>query len=79
MNEFVNGLLIKKTTEKDPEFVKFRASIKRVEMLKFLDAKQEDWVNIDILESKDGTKLYAVVNNWKPKPKLEVDGEVVPF
>jgi len=63
--EFVNGLIVKAPNENAPDFVKCDISIKRVDLIEWLSSKSDDWININIKESKGG-KLYAEVNNWKP-------------
>lgn len=63
--KFVDGLITKKPHDKAPDFIKCNISIKRDELMQWLRNKEE-WVNIDIKESKNG-KWYAEVNDWKPK------------
>lgn len=63
--EFVDGLIIKAPREGAPDFVKGSISIKRAELIQWLQGKQDDWVNLDIKESRGG-KWYAAVNDWKP-------------
>jgi hypothetical protein len=64
--EFVNGLIVKAPHEKAPSFVKANISIKREELIEWLNSQQGDWVNVDIKESQGG-KWYAEVNDWKPE------------
>ena len=63
--EFVNGLIVKAPHEKAPDFVKADISIKRKDLIEWLNQKQDDWININIKVSKGG-KWYAEVNDWKP-------------
>ena len=67
--EFVDGLIVKAPHAKAPDFVKASISI-RVEALGlWLRAKHkagEEWVNLDVKESKGG-KWYAAVSTYKPK------------
>ena len=63
--EFVNGLIVKAPHEKAPDFVKADISSKREDLIEWLSNKQDDWININIKESKGG-KWYAEVNDWKP-------------
>jgi hypothetical protein len=68
--EFVDGLIVKPPHEKAPSFVKASISIKVEDLGKWLREKYkagEEWVNIDVKESKGG-KWYAAVSNYKPKP-----------
>lgn len=64
--EFVDGLIIKPPRDGAPDFIKCTISIKRKDLGNWLRQKSEDWINLDVKRSKDG-KLYAEVNNWKPK------------
>jgi len=64
--EFVNGLIVKAPHEKAPDFVKCAISIRREELITWLTAKNGDWINLDVKESKNG-KWYAQVNDWKPE------------
>jgi len=63
--EFVNGLIVKAPNEKAPDFVKADISIKREDLIEWLSNKSDDWININVKESKGG-KWYAEVNDWKP-------------
>ena len=87
--EFVNGLIVKAPHEKAPDFIKANISIKREDLIEWLNSQQGDWVNVDIKESQAG-KWYAEVNDWKPEgakvggqgerndPQHEGDGDI-PF
>lgn len=71
--EFVNGLLVKAPRENAPSFVKAQISIKVADLGMWLREKHkagEEWVNIDVNESKGG-KWYAKVSTYKPKAKEE--------
>ena len=68
--EFIDGLIVKPPHEKAPDFVKCSISIKRKDLGNWLRGKDEDWINVDVKESKGG-KWYAEVNNWKPDSKQE--------
>lgn len=65
----VDGLFFKKPIETAPDFVKGHVSIKADELIAFLTKhkKADGWVNVDLLKSKDGTKLYFKLNTWEPK------------
>jgi hypothetical protein len=69
--EFVDGLIVKAPHEKAPDFVKAAISIKVEALGLWLRAKHkagDEWVNIDVKESKAG-KWYAAVSTFKPKDK----------
>lgn len=63
--EFINGLIVKKPHLKAPDFVKANLSIKRQDLIEWLQNKTDEWINIQIKESQKGT-FYAQVDNWKP-------------
>jgi hypothetical protein len=67
--EFVNGLIVKAPRENAPDFVKASISIKVADLGNWLREKSkagEEWVNVDVKESKGG-KWYAAVSTFKPK------------
>ena len=71
--EFVDGLIVKAPHAKAPDYVKASISIKVEDLGKWLRAKYKsgnEWVNIDVKESKGG-KWYAAVSTFKPKAKGE--------
>lgn len=74
--EFVPGLFVKPPHERAPDFVMASVSIKREELASWLQGKSDEWINIDVKESRGG-KWYASVSNFKPregaapKPKSE--------
>lgn len=65
--EFPNGLIVKAPHEKAPSFVKAVISIKVEDLGLWLREKHkagEEWVNLDVKESRNG-KWYASVSNFK--------------
>lgn len=81
--EFPVGITWKAKSEKAPDFVIGGINIKKSDAIDFLQSKEGDWVNIDVLVSKKG-KVYLSVNNWKKgdAPKTEegeVDADAIPF
>jgi len=66
--EFVNGLIVKEPHQNAPDFVKAAISIKVADLLEWLQGREEEWVNIDVKESKGG-KWYAAVSTFKPKDR----------
>lgn len=63
--EFVKGLVVKAPHPNAPDFVKCAISIKVADLQEWL-ADKDEWVNIDVKESKGG-KWYAAVSTFKPK------------
>jgi hypothetical protein len=73
--EFVPGLFVKAPHPKAPDFVKASISIKVADLGPFLREKfkaQEEWINIDVKESKGG-KWYAAVSTYKKSESREKD------
>lgn len=64
--EFVNGLIVKAPHERAPEYVKAKLSIRREELIAWLQTKPDDWINVEVKESRNG-KWYAAVDGWKPE------------
>lgn len=64
--EFVNGLIVKAPNQNAPDFVKAAISIKVKDLAAWLATKSDEWVNVDVKESKAG-KWYAAVSTFKPK------------
>ena len=58
--EFVDGLYVK---ESKADFVKLAISINRKQLGNYLRQSEEEWINVDVKESKNG-KLYAEKNNF---------------
>lgn len=77
MSDLAKGFYFERPNEGAPEFVKGKLSIKVAEAIELLKAKQNNagYVNLDLLQSKDKTKLYLVVNDWKPPVKEEAKPE----
>jgi len=63
--EFVNGLIFKAPNDNAPEYVKAKISIRREELIAWLNTKDGEWINADLKVSTGG-KWYAAVDNWKP-------------
>lgn len=69
--QFVDGLIVKAPHGNAPDFVKASISIKVADLGMWLREKHkagEEWVNVDVKESKGG-KWYAAVSTFKPKEK----------
>jgi len=63
---FVDGLIAKKPRDTAPEWVKLNISIKREDLVRWLDDRPDEWINIQVCEARSG-KWYAEVDMWKPK------------
>ena len=75
--EFVDGLIVKAPNPKAPSFVKAQISIKVEDLGKWLREKykaKQEWVNIDVKESKGG-KWYAAVSTFDPKKKTKKEDD----
>ena len=53
--EFIDGLFAKAPHPNAPDFIKANISIKREEMLNWLSARSDEWINIDVKEARSGT------------------------
>ena len=63
--EFPDGLIFKLPRDGAPDFVKGSLSLKRAELVSWLSAKNDEWINLDLKVGKSG-KSYASVNTYKP-------------
>ena len=63
---FVDGLIAKKPRDNAPDWIKCNLSIKREELASWLAGQGEEWLNVQVCESKSG-KWYAEVDTWKPR------------
>ncbi|MAO21992.1 MAG: hypothetical protein CMJ25_14695 [Phycisphaerae bacterium] len=66
--EFVDGLLAKKPRDTAPEWIKCNLSMKRADVIRWLESKEGDWINVQVCEARSG-KWYAEVDNWQPTKK----------
>lgn len=64
--KFISGLIVKAPHDRAPEYVKAKLSIKREELIAWLQTEHSEWINADIQVSTGG-KWYASVDDWKPK------------
>jgi len=63
---FPKGLIFKAPRDGAPNFVKGSISIKRAELIGWLNTFTDEWISLDLKESKQG-KYYAQLNTFKPK------------
>jgi hypothetical protein len=68
--EFVDGLIAKAPRDGAPDFIKAALSIRREALIAWLQARDGEWVNVDVKEARSG-KWYCSVDAWKPKEKQE--------
>ena len=69
--EFVDGLFYKEPRAGAPDYVKGSISIQPAKLTAWLAQHQgEEWVNVDVKESRGG-KIYCAVNDWKPVKRDE--------
>jgi hypothetical protein len=67
------GMFFDRPREGAPEFVKGKLSVKVADAIPMLNqyANEKGYVKFDLLQSKDGSKLYLTVNTWKPKTETQ--------
>lgn len=63
--QYINGLIVKAPNDRAPEYVKAKLSIKRAELIEWLQGQTGDWINADVKVSQGG-KWYCAVDTWKP-------------
>ncbi len=65
---FGEGFFWNRPREGAPEFVKGSLSVSVDKAVEFLQKHKNEkgYVNLDLLASKDDTKLYFTLNDWKP-------------
>lgn len=63
--KFIGGLLVKAPNQGAPSYVIAKLSIKREELIAWLQTEHGEWINADIKTSQGG-KWYASVDDWKP-------------
>lgn len=70
--EFVSGVYPKKRYENTPNWAIGKFSINRHQLMEWLVGRNEEWITIDMKESKDPNKKpYAYIDTWKPEKKEE--------
>jgi hypothetical protein len=76
---FATGMFVKLPSENAPSFVKMRLGFKVADFAAFLSQheKGNGFVDVDILESKDGSKLYGVLNTYQPEKPESLKEDVV--
>ncbi len=63
--KFIDGLLVKQPRDGAPEYVIAQLSMKREELITWLQQQDGEWINADIKVAQSG-KWYAQVDTWKP-------------
>lgn len=81
---FVEGLYSNKVSDRAPAFIFANQSIHVEKLAKWLEdhklmVDEKGYIKITGMESKDGTKRYFVVDNYKPKEATPDDPEATPF
>lgn len=72
--EFVDGMIVKKPRDNAPDFIKANISLKLAEFKPWITKIEgknagKEWINIQVLESKNG-KWYAELDTWEPKKEF---------
>lgn len=73
--KFINGLYCRKGNVEWKQAqisIKVEDFAKELIRLKEVAAENKGFINIDICTSKDGSKMYAVLNDFKPVPQEKV-------
>ena len=74
---FIGGMRFDLPSEKAPDFVKGKISIKVSDFIEFAEKNQttSGWINIDLKVGKSG-RGYAELNTWKPQQQKEKEEEI---
>lgn len=64
--KFIDGLLVKPPRDGAPEYVVGKLSLKREELITWLQQQHGEWINADIKVAQSGN-WYAQVDDWKPE------------
>jgi len=78
--EFCKGLyftetdLTKNIETNEKQFIFFKVSIRKKELIEYLESQNndDDWTNIDVKRSRTG-KFYGEVNTYKPREDNPID------
>lgn len=69
MSDFAKGIYVNPPHEKAPDFVKGKISIKATDLCQWLRDNQDKlnngYLNLEILEKKDGSGWYPKINDYK--------------
>lgn len=81
---FVDGIYLNKVSPSAPSFIITNQSFHVEKLISWLTSNKmlvDDggYIKITGMESKDGTKRYFVVDNYKPKEATPDDPEATPF
>jgi len=68
--QFVEGLIAKAPNDRAPDYIKAKLSIKREELIAWLEQQDGDWINAEVKEGRSG-KWYVAVDNWQPEQRGE--------
>lgn len=63
--KFIDGLIVKPPRDGAPQYLVCKLSIKREELITWLQQQDGEWINADVKVSQAG-KFYAQVDDWKP-------------
>lgn len=62
--KFIDGLIVKPPRDGAPQYLVCKLSIKREELIAWLQQQDGEWINADVKVSQAG-KFYAQVDDWK--------------
>ncbi|GAB3054350.1 hypothetical protein [Stenotrophomonas tumulicola] len=63
--KFIDGLIVKPPRDGAPDYVVGKLSMKREQLIAWLQQQSGEWVNADIKIANSGS-WYAQVDDWKP-------------
>lgn len=62
--KYIKGIFVKSPHQNAPDFVLAQVSINRKEAINTLSGMDDEYINLDVLRSKDGD-VYGKINTWK--------------
>lgn len=68
--QYISGLIAKAPPERAPDYVKAVLSIKREELIAWLQGQTGYWINAEVKVSRNG-KWFAAVNTYKKGERTE--------
>lgn len=87
MQKFIKGIFVNDPHENAPDFVLGQVSINREQAIQSLQELDDEWLNLDILKSKEG-EVYGKLNTWKKEgqtgsvqnqPDEDITPDSIPF
>lgn len=83
--KYPDGINFSRPNAGAPDFIKGKMGVNMGRFLKWIEENNisGEWLNFDLLQSKDKTKLYFSLNDWKAtaspqRPRMAPSEEIAP-